>query len=330
MEINRSRFQVIRNISLLVLIILLILLLVDSDEMREALRQIDWGEFAVGVLFLVAVYVLTALRTRFLVRDEIGYTDTLGVDSSGLMFSILIQIPNAAFRALALKRSAGVEFPTITSALSVETITGLLVRSIGIVFAIALVASNQRDAERPILNSILVAVVIVGIIFLLARNSERVASWLKRGLVYIPRVTSDRAEGIASGVANTLEQMASVRRFGLALLLTFIIWVASLLFYLYSFQALNVESTVPDLYIPLAVMAVAPPTSPAMIGIFHGAVIAVLGTLRLLETDLAAAYAIELHLVQMALLLILGVIGMRRLKIDFREIIGEIRGRSPK
>ena len=326
MDFNLPRFQTTRNIGLLVLVILLIWLLVDSEDTREALQQINWGLFALAVGFLILGYALTVLRTRYLLQQKLGYADTLSVDASGFMFNILIQLPNAPFRALALNRSAGVEVPAVTSALTIETITGIMVRSIGIVFAIGIVAANQRDAERPILNAMVVVVVILLTIFILARDPNRVASGLKRGLSAIPRVTEDRADGIARGTANTLEQVASVRRFGMAFLLTLVIWTLSLLFYYFSLQALNLDLMVPDLYIPLAAIAVAPPSSPTMIGIFHGAVIATLGSLRLLDADEAAAYAIQIHLVQMVILIILGVLGMRRLKIDFQGIIREIRG----
>ena len=62
-----------------------------------------------------------------------------------------------------------------------------------------------------------------------------------------------------------------------------------------------------------------------LFGIFHGAVIAVIGTLGLLDADTAAVYSIQLHLVQMALLIILGVIGMRRMNLQFRSVVREIR-----
>ena len=93
---------------------------------------------------------------------------------------------------------------------------------------------------------------------------------------------------------------------------------------------MNIELTKPHLIIPLAVMVVAPPTSPMMIGVFHGAVIAVLGTLGLLDADLAAAYAVNIHFVQMVFLIILGVIGLRRLNLEFRTIVNEIRAKAKK
>jgi uncharacterized membrane protein YbhN (UPF0104 family) len=330
MELISPRRHILRSIGLVVLIILLLLLMVDFEALWEGILLTDWREYFLSVGFLLLAYALLTFRTRFLLERKLGYFDALYADSSGFMFSILMQLPNTAFRALAFNRSAGIDASTTTSALTIEVLTGWLVRSLALVFAITLVATGSGDAQRPGLISILVVVGLSILLLVLARNSERIRSPLAHGLARIPRVSLARADKLATTICDTLAHIASFRRFGLALSLTALVWIFAFLFYFFSFQAMNVELTMPHLLVAIAVMIVAPPTSPMMIGVFHGAVIAVLGTLHLLDADMAALYAIQLHFVQMVLLIVLGVIGMRRMNLQFGAVVKEIRATARK
>jgi len=330
MELISPRRQIFRSVGLVILIIFLLLLLVDFEAMWEGFLLTDWREYAISVGFLIVAYGLITWRTQFLLKKKLGYFDALYADSSGYMFSILMQLPNSAFRVLALNRSAGIDTSLATSALTVEVITGWLARSLALVFAIALVAADSGDAQRPILISILVVTGIIVLLFVLARNSDRLQTPLANGLARLPRLSSARAEGMAAKITLTLGHIASIRRFGMAFLLTALVWFFALLFYFFSFQSMNIDLTVPHLFVALAAMIVAPPTSPMMIGVFHGAVIAVLGTLNYMDADGAALYAVQLHIVQMVLLIVLGVIGMRRMNLQFGAIIKEIRANTRK
>ena len=131
MELISPRRQILRSIGLVVLIILLLLLLVDFEAIWEGMLLTDWWEYAFSVGFLLVAYALLTLRTRFLLEQKLGYFDALYADSSGFMFSILMQLPNTAFRALAFNRSAGIDASTTTSALTVEVLTGWLGAFVG-------------------------------------------------------------------------------------------------------------------------------------------------------------------------------------------------------
>lgn len=325
MDLIPLRSRLFRSVALIILIITLVLLLVDIPAAIEAARASDWSEWAIGLIFLLAAYTMLPLRTRFLVGRDVSYKEALYADASGFMFSILMQLPNAPFRALALNRSADVDASRATSALTLEVITGWLVRGLVFAMAVALLASDARDAERPLLNTIIVGVVLLALLIILARNSQRVQPALQRGLVYLPKVDEGRATTVAQKAGESLQHMASMRRFGGTLLLTMLIWLASFIFYFYSFESMNIEVEEPHLLIALAAVVVAPPSSPMMIGVFHGAVIAILGTLRLLDPDDATGYALLLHFMQIVIVVAAGVLGLKKMNLNFREILREVR-----
>jgi len=330
MQLISPRRQILRSIGFIVLIILLIFLLVDSEALWEAIQLTDWREYFLGVGFLLVMYVLYTVRSRFLLQQKLSYFDAFSIDSGGLMFAVLMQIPKDAFRVLAWNRTEEVDASLTASALTIGGITSWLMRVLGLLFAVVLAAADSRDAERPLLTSLLTVCGLLLLLMIIAKNSERLHRPLAKGLAYLPRISQPRAEKISLNITHTLENIASIRRFGMALFLTFLVWAFALLFYFYSFESMNIEITKPHLLVALAAMIVAPPTSPMMLGVFHGAVIAAVGTLGLMDVNDAAAYAITLHFIQMLLLVIMGFIGMRRLKLEFRVIIKEIRASTHK
>lgn len=322
----RSRF--FRTAGLISLIVLLVLLLVDIPAAVEAARNSDWVEWAVGAIFLLVAYVLLPLRTSFLTGRATSYKEAMYADASGFMFTIFLQLPNAPFRALALNRSTGIDAGRAASAMTLEVMAGWLVRGLAFAMAVALFAADARDAERPLFISIMVVAVLFVLLIVLARYSQSVQSILQRGLVYLPRIDADRSQYIADKAGESLQHMASVRRFGVTLLLTILVWIASFFFYFYSFESMNIDIDSSHLLIALAALVVAPPSSPMMIGVFHGAIIAILGTLRLLDPDDATGYAILLHFMQLIIITVIGLVGLRKMNLSIRGILHEVRNRD--
>ena len=70
-----------------------------------------------------------------------------------------------------------------------------------------------------------------------------------------------------------------------------------------------------------AIMVVLPPSTPAMIGVYQGIMVALLVPFGVADTGTITAYAILVFLVMMVLWTILGVWGLRRTRLNVREIV---------
>ena len=124
MQENLSRRQVLISLGLVILIIVLLLALVDVGEVFQMLLQADWRLLLLATACLILCYGLITFRTRYLLAGQPGYLETLKVDGSGFMLSILIQVPNSAYRVLVMDRTTSVEVPKATSATVVEILQG--------------------------------------------------------------------------------------------------------------------------------------------------------------------------------------------------------------
>ena len=75
----------------------------------------------------------------------------------------------------------------------------------------------------------------------------------------------------------------------------------------------------------LVVLAIIPPSTTAMVGLYHLIVTAALVGFRLLDMPTATAYAILLHLPQMVFWLLAGMLAYRKTDIEFKQLLEAAR-----
>lgn len=104
-------------------------------------------------------------------------------------------------------------------------------------------------------------------------------------------------------------------------------WLCAFAFSIFVLQAFELDESISYPLVALVTVFFVPPASPLMMGVFHGVLIAPLVALNLMDTEVAAAYAVLLHAVEMVVLIALGTWGLSRLNINLREVLAEVRGR---
>jgi hypothetical protein len=124
-----------------------------------------------------------------------------------------------------------------------------------------------------------------------------------------------------------VSRVGSPRRFGVALLLTLAYWLSAFAFFFSVLQAFDLDESISYLLVALVTVFLVPPASPLMAGVFHGLLVAPLVGLGLMETEVATAYAVLLHAIEMVVLIALGGWAVRRMNINLRDVLGEVRGR---
>jgi hypothetical protein len=77
------------------------------------------------------------------------------------------------------------------------------------------------------------------------------------------------------------------------------------------------------LVLSLAVLVIAPPSSPAMPGVYQGVVIAFLLLFGLVNAETATAYAILIWVVMLLCLLVLGGCGVVRTDLRLKQLAGQ-------
>ena len=327
MEERSSNRQTYIIIGLIALIILLLLTLIDIGGVIDILLSADWRIMAAAAVFLVLGYLLLNLRWRYLLGNQNEFRDTLNVTSSGYMFAVVMQLPTTVYRVLVMERKGMAKVTETSSAVAVEVILGFIMRLIGVVLTISFLVARSREAEDFLITTVFIVAGLLLLFFLFIGLRKRLEPLLARLLIFLPGMDDERAQHISASVFHAAATAGSPKRFGIALLISIVYWLTGLGFYAFAAQAFAPDDRFQVLAIAAAAMTIVPTSTPMMIGVYHGLLIAVLVGLRLAGTTEATSYAIVVHLIQMGVLLLMGSFGLRRLKLNAREIIQEVRAR---
>jgi len=321
---NRQTYIII---GLIVLITILLLVLIDFSAVFELLSTADWRLIGVGTVLLILSYVFLTVRWRYLLGSRHTYRDSLNVTSSGYMFGILMQLPTTVYRVLVMERKSMAKVTESSSAIAVEVILSLILRLIGAVVVISLLVARSREAESFVETTLILVGGLLILMFLVVALRERLEPGVAKLLTLLPNMADEKAQQISASIFQAAASTGSPRRFGIGLFLSMCYWLCSLGFYAFVIQAFSIDNRSQVLAIAAAAMTIVPISSPMMIGVFHGLLIATLVALKLGDTAEATSYAIVVHLIQMAVLVLIGSWGLRRLRLNPREIIRDVRTR---
>lgn len=314
-------------IVLVAISVIVMLAVIDFGEVIRLLREADWRLILLAMVFLLLSYVLISVRWRYLLRNETGFMETFHIAGSGFMLGILMQLPNSAYRIVAVDQATPVETSHATSSTVVDVLTGHISRILALVVAFVFLASRLRGSETSILVSVGVIVLIVGGLFLLVTKAETIKPWFARTLHRIPRVDEDRANNVSETVVGSMAKVGSPKRLIAALLISLAAWISALMFYDLILEAFQLELDRPNLLVALVALVVVPPAAPYMAGIFHGLLIGGLVALKLMDAETATAYAVLLHAIQLVVLLIIGAWGLSQLGLNLGELLSRMRSR---
>jgi uncharacterized membrane protein YbhN (UPF0104 family) len=319
---NRQTYIIV---GLIALIIFLLLTLIDFSAVFDFLLSADWRLLGASAVVLVLSYVFLALRWRYLLGNRHSYRDMLNVTGSGYMFGILVQLPTTVYRVLVMERKSMAKVTETSSAIAVEVLLSLILRMIGAVVVISLLVARSKEAENFLVTSISIVIGLLVLMFLVVGLRDRLEPVVANILARLPKMEERQAKGISESVFRAAAMAGSPKRFGMALLFSLCYWLCGFGFYAFAVYAFSLDEKFQVLAIAAAAMTVVPVSSPMMIGVYHGLLIATLIALKLGNTTDVTSYAIVVHLIQMAVLLLLGSWGLRSLKLNPREIIHDVR-----
>lgn len=317
-------------VGLIALVILLLLVLIDFGAVFDFLATANWGLLGVSAVLLILGYVFLTLRWRYLFGNRHSYREMLDVTGSAYMFGILIQLPTTVYRILVMERKSLAKVTESSSAVAVEVVLSLILRFLGAVLVISLLVARSREAEDFLISSLYVVVGLLILLFLVIALRTRLEPLLARTIGLLPGVEEERAKDVSASVFHAVANAGSPRRFGIALFLSLCYWICGLGFYSFAVAAFALDQRLQVIAIAGAAMTIVPVSSPMMIGVFHGLLIATLVALKLGNTIEATTYAIVVHLIQMVILVLIGSWGLRRLQLKPREIVQDVRARMQR
>ena len=321
MEKKKSRRKTWFIVLMIALVVILLAIFIDFGAVLEALGQADLGILAIGALILLAGFLLISFRGRYLWGNQPEFLTTFHTDSISYMIRMVTPLFVPVLRVATISMATPLTVSEATPGMMAERLLELVMRFVFLVIAAVMISVSEVTSGWIILWVLL----LLGVFYLVIRFGSHADEYLPRlsaWLGHFERIDEERIRDPLTRLGVGLKMVGSTRRMILSLLLSLLMWGLFWVYYALMFEALDFGLQVDEmLAISAAIMVVLPPSTPAMIGVYQGIMVALLVPFGVADTSTITAYAILVFLVMMVLWTILGVWGLRRTRLNIREIV---------
>lgn len=295
--------------------------LVDLDKVIEILREADWRYLAAAIAALLFGYLLMAVRWKGLVGNELGFLPAFHSTNLGNLVNSLTPIPEVAVRIFLTGREAGMNYPGTTSGIIVERSLEQVMRVTALLIALLTGYVISFSTGSILLNLGLVIIIFV-LISLILRRADRVVAWGRIHLARLPWIDQRRSDQILKDLMEGLNFAGNPKQVRSGWVLSVGTWGFFFLFAYLALMGLNISHSPEKLAaIALLTLAVAPPSSPGMPGLYQATIVGALSLVAGFNPVQMTAYAITVHILQVVLLLVLGGWGLLGTNISFRNML---------
>jgi uncharacterized protein (TIRG00374 family) len=305
----------------IILIGIVLLIVVDWRTVLSVLRRADLSVLLLSALFLIAGFLLTTVRWRYLINDQIAFSKGFQIDSVGYMIRMFSPIYVYITRVAITSAKTPLSVSDVMPATIAERLFEAIMRLITLLVAGGLI-STTKVAPASVILWLGVFTIIFVLISRIANRSQdympRLSSWLK----HIPRLRDKQVDRSLSDLQDGLETVGSTRRLFVSLAISLAMWVCFLAYHALVFTALRFALSLGEtLSLSIATLVLLPPSTPPMVGVYQGVMVALLTPFALLNSSELTAYALLAFGVQLVFWCLSGIWSLRRLHLNIREVV---------
>jgi uncharacterized protein (TIRG00374 family) len=329
---NSKRFWI--GIAVSVACIAAVLLFVDPAEVLDAMAETRYELWLLAGLCLVLFMLFRAIRWRFMLNSglersqRLPYGPVFNIQNIGYLLSNLLP-----FRLGDVARAVLIgNVPPLTISRGLSTMVAERVFDLAFIvllfpFTLGGVANLPAEVTLVVRGAGLAALVALVILVVAANQRETAVRLAQHVFQRLPRLDvsswTRRLDDLLLGL-DSLTRWSD----GLALiLLSVLVWLPILAGYYLGLLAVNLTISWQQaaFVVCIAAFSVTAPSSPGQLGVFEASVtFAIAGILGFPEAE-AAAFAVLYHVLNYAVLGILGIIGVSRTGETFSNVVTSAR-----
>lgn len=308
------------TIAIIAVVFIIFALIVDVDALLEIFQHLHLGLFSIGVVFLLMGIVLITIRWRFLLSNEPGFAPTFHANSVSYMLKLLLPIPQAVTRLATLSLVSSISIYQSAPLMLIERFLETIMRLVALTLAVVLIF----EIPLWIAGLVIATILLLGIpafVTWFSRNASTVVPRLLSRSARIPDLSKEKLQEAMVDFQNNISSMRAARGITVAVGYSLAMWGLFLLFFIFGFQALGSDLNIRQIVAMSAtVLAILPPSTPAMIGVYQGIIVAFLLPFGFFDVNTATAYALLMFGAQLVVWSILGIWGLRRTDIKISNL----------
>lgn len=302
--------------------IFLLLKFVNINELKVALSQINVVTLLVIALLVVLSMLARGFAWKIMIGKSAKYCDTFFGVCVGYMLNNFIPRSGEIGKAVLIGSSTGLGTLHILSTVIVERALDLVIAAGFFLSTLPLVLQMEWMKPIAILLLVLVAGVLL-VLFILANNKEKVHAWMTKISENKKFINKYLLPGLES-VLNGFSVLTNAKQFILTCFGIGLSWACwTLLFYF------TLISYVPDAPFwwslfsqGVLAMGIALPSAPAGLGVYEGTLVVALSAFSVAQST-ALGMALVMHLTQIAITTVLGIIGLSRGGWSLKSLINK-------
>lgn len=303
---------------------------VHWSEVRAHIAEARLLPLVAAVVVATGTFFLRLIRWRLLLRDERGGPLPWaplwhGVAIGFMANNILPFRMGEVMRCLAVSRLAPVRFSSTFSSVAVERVfDGLTVVAMLVVsLFLAGLSPGVEVAGVPVARTATVAGVIGASALVAAILVVAFPAWSERLILRLvpSRPLAERLVRIVEGLRHGLSVLKSPGRVAGVVGWSVVLWLVNALSFYLAFRAFSIPAgfAAALLLQGVLVVGIAVPATPGYVGVFEGAIKAVLLVLGV-GADRAVAYALTYHVTTFIPIVILGAWSLATTSLSLREM----------
>jgi hypothetical protein len=293
----------------------------NVEEMVGAFRGARYSFVIVSFLMMIVLTAVRGLRWSVLTAGRLKPLDAFWLFNIGFLVNNLLpaRIGELARASLAGRRP-DLHFTSALSSIIVERLFDMV--SVVVLFGIVLIGLDL-PAWATGAGTLMGAVAVSGITVLAiaARRPDGALRLGTRLLALLPGIDEDRAFGFLKPFVDGLGGVSNLRVFAGGLVLSLLAWLLSGMTGWLLMQAFWPQA--PLLHGLLAIagagLGISVPAAPSGVGPYHAAVIGLLTAIGY-NADLTRSYAFLLHAMNFIVPNLLGIAGLMREGVSFRDV----------
>jgi len=293
----------------------------DLGAMAAAFQQARYEYIVLAAVLFFGLVVIRGVRWSVLTQGRLKAVDAIWLFSIGFLFNNILpaKLGEVARGALAGRRPS-MHFSSALSSIVVERLFDMV--SVVILFGVVLAGLGLPGwaTQAGIVMGVLA---ITGLIVLAvaARMPDLALNVGSTLMALLPRIEKEHAHQFLEPFIDGLGGVSNWKTFAGGFFLSVLAWFASGFVGWVLMLAFFDQPPIIDglLAVAAAGLGIAVPAAPSGLGPFHAAVIGVL-TATDYPADAARSYAFALHGLNFATTSLMGVIGLLREGVSFKEV----------
>ena len=313
------------GVAISLIAIFILFRVVSWQELVESFSSINLATLALAVGLLILSLLVRTVAWRILLGNKPTLTDTFYIINEGYLLNNLLPFKlGEVGRAVLMAKAAKLKVLQVLSTIIIERAfdVGILA---GILLAVLPLAVGAGWAKPTAIVLLVLVILGFALLFVASRNQETVLRWLEQKAgnrnwlktKILPKLAA-LFEGLTifQSIAKFFECLALYVLCWLIWTLVYYVVLRSFFPHLVFWQAAFLEG--------ILAIGVSVPSAPAGLGVYEATMVGALSLFKISQGP-ALAFAILIHLIQVATTAIFGFIGLLREGLSLGELVSQIR-----